>query len=262
VKFAIVGTRGIPARYGGFETFAEELSTRLAARGHNVTVYCRERYTAGTYRGVRLRYLPTIRHKYLDTIVHTFFSTLDLALMPKQDAVLYCNAANAIFTWLPRLRGMRVALNVDGLPLIKPPYGTISAINLDRGEIVWQIAHGETPDVVRNHPALKGLNIPRTGQTGYNVGTLITKTLVIAGDGQVTTTASHPRGAMLRAYDKANGKEVGAVYMPAPETGSPMTYMLNGKQYIVIAVSGGPYSGEYIAFTLPADDTTRAQIGR
>jgi len=155
-----------------------------------------------------------------------------------------------------------VALNVDGLPLIKPPYGTISAINLDRGEIVWQIAHGETPDVVRNHPALKGLNIPRTGQTGYNVGTLITKTLVIAGDGQVTTTASHPRGAMLRAYDKANGKEVGAVYMPAPETGSPMTYMLNGKQYIVIAVSGGPYSGEYIAFTLPADDTTRAQIGR
>jgi len=147
-----------------------------------------------------------------------------------------------------------VALNVDGLPLIKPPYGTISAINLDRGEIVWQIAHGETPDVVRNHPALKGLNIPRTGQTGYNVGTLITKTLVIAGDGQVTTTTEHPRGAMLRAYDKATGKEVGAVYMPAPETGSPMTYMLNGKQYIVIAVSGGPYSGEYIAFTLPASD--------
>jgi quinoprotein glucose dehydrogenase len=147
-----------------------------------------------------------------------------------------------------------VALNVDGLPLIKPPYGTISAINLDRGEIVWQIAHGETPDVVRNHPALKGLSIPRTGQTGYNVGTLITKTLVIAGDGQVTTTTEHPRGAMLRAYDKATGKEVGAVYMPAPETGSPMTYMLNGKQYIVIAVSGGPYSGEYIAFTLPAAD--------
>jgi quinoprotein glucose dehydrogenase len=153
-----------------------------------------------------------------------------------------------------------VALNVEGLPLIKPPYGTISAINLDRGEIVWQIAHGETPDVVRNHPALKGMNIPRTGQTGYNVGTLITKTLVIAGDGQVTTTPEHPRGAMLRAYDKATGKEVGAVYMPAPETGSPMTYMLNGRQYIVIAVSGGPYSGEYIAFALPAaDEGTRAQ---
>ncbi len=147
--------------------------------------------------------------------------------------------------------GGYMALNVQGLPLIKPPYGTISAINLDKGEIVWQIAHGETPDVVRNNPALKGLNIPRTGQTGYNIGTLVTKTLVIAGDGQVTTTPEHPRGAMLRAYDKATGKEVGAVYMPAPQSGSPMTYMLNGKQYIIVAVSGGPYSGEYIAFTLP-----------
>ena len=145
-----------------------------------------------------------------------------------------------------------VPLNVDGLPLLKPPYGTITAINVDKGEIVWQIAHGETPDVVRNHPALKGVNIPRTGQETYNVGTLVTKTLVIAGEGQITTTPEHPRGAMLRAYDKKTGKEVGAVYMPAPQTGSPMTYMLDGKQYIVVAVSGGAYSGEYIAFTLPS----------
>jgi quinoprotein glucose dehydrogenase len=145
-------------------------------------------------------------------------------------------------------------LNIDGIPLIKPPYGTITAINLDKGEILWQIAHGETPDVVRNHPALKGMNIPRTGQTTYNVGTLITKTLVIAGDGQVTTTADHPRGALLHAYDKATGKEVGSVYLPAPQSGSPMTYMVDGKQYIVVAVSGGPYSGEYIAFTLPAEE--------
>jgi quinoprotein glucose dehydrogenase len=145
-------------------------------------------------------------------------------------------------------------MDVEGLPLIKPPYGTITAINLDKGDFVWQIAHGETPDVVRNSPLLKGMNIPRTGQITYNIGTLVTKTLVIAGEGNVTTTADHPRGAMLRAYDKATGKEVGAVYMPAPQTGSPMTYMLNGKQYIVIAVSGGPYSGEYIAYTLPAKD--------
>ena len=143
-------------------------------------------------------------------------------------------------------------LSIQGLPIVKPPYGTLAAINLDRGEIVWQIAHGETPDVVRNHPVLKGLNIPRTGQTTYNIGTLVTKTLVIAGEGQVTTTADHPRGAMLRAYDKATGKEVGAVYLPAPQSGSSMTYMLDGKQYIVVAVSGGAYSGEYIAFTLPA----------
>jgi quinoprotein glucose dehydrogenase len=140
------------------------------------------------------------------------------------------------------------------LPLLKPPYGTISAINLDKGEIAWQIAHGETPDVVRNHAALKGMNIPRTGQETYNIGTLVTKTLVIAGDGQITTTSDHPRGAMLRAYDKKTGKEVGAVYMPAPQSGSPMTYIANGKQYIVVAVSGGAYSGEYIAFSLPASE--------
>jgi quinoprotein glucose dehydrogenase len=148
--------------------------------------------------------------------------------------------------------GGYVRLNVDDLPLIKPPYGTITAINLDEGKILWQIPHGETPDVVRNYPGFKGMNIPRTGQQTYNVGTLITKTLVIAGEAQVTTTADHPRGAMLRAYDKQTGKEVGAVYMPAPESGSPMTYMVKGKQYIVVAVSGGPYSGEYIAYTLPS----------
>jgi quinoprotein glucose dehydrogenase len=146
------------------------------------------------------------------------------------------------------------SLTIDGLPLIKPPYGTISAINLDKGEIVWQIPHGETPDLIRNNSALKGVNISRTGQETWNVGTLVTKTLVVAGDGMVTTTAEHPRGAMLRAYDKATGKEVGAVYMPAPESGSPMTYMLNGKQYLVIAVSGGNYSGEYIAFSLPSEE--------
>jgi len=137
----------------------------------------------------------------------------------------------------------------QGLPLLKPPYGRLTAINLDRGEIVWQVAHGETPDSVRNHPALKGLTIPRTGQSGA-VGALVTKTLVIAGDPLATTGANRPRGAMLRAYDKVDGKEIGAVYLPAPQSGTPMTYALDGKQFIVVAVSGGTYSGEYLAFTL------------
>ncbi len=141
------------------------------------------------------------------------------------------------------------ALNVQGLPLWKPPYGRISAIDLDKGEIAWQIAHGETPDNIRNHPALKGLNIPRTGRPGI-IGVLTTKTLVIAGEAGFFTTPEGKRGAMLRAYDKENGKEVGAVYMPAPQSGSPMTYMHDGKQYIVVAVSGAGYSGELIAFRL------------
>jgi glycosyltransferase involved in cell wall biosynthesis len=114
VRFAILGTRGIPARYGGFETFAEELSTRLVERGHHVTVYCRDRHPEATYRGVHLQYLPTVRHKYTDTIVHSCLSTLHL-LGSRHDAVLYCNAANAVFTWMPRVLGMPVGLNVDGL---------------------------------------------------------------------------------------------------------------------------------------------------
>jgi quinoprotein glucose dehydrogenase len=143
-------------------------------------------------------------------------------------------------------------LTVDGLPLLKPPYGVVSAINLDRGEIVWQTPHGDTPDNVRNHPALKGLNIPKTGQvpTG-GVGLMVTKTLVVIGDPQVTTTPEHPRGAMLRAYDKTTGREVGALLMAAPQSGSPMTYMIDGRQFIVVAISGGNYSGEYLSFALP-----------
>ncbi len=141
-------------------------------------------------------------------------------------------------------------LTVQGLPLLKPPYGRITAIDLEKGEFRWQIAHGETPDNVRNHPALKGLNIPRTGRPGI-LGTLTTKTLVIAGEAGFFTTPSGARGAMLRAYNKATGNEVGSVYMPAPQSGSPMTYMLNGQQYIVVAISGGGYPGELVAFRLP-----------
>jgi quinoprotein glucose dehydrogenase len=142
-------------------------------------------------------------------------------------------------------------LNIQGLPLVKPPWGRITAYDMNKGEIAWQIAHGETPDNVRNHPALKGLNIPRTGRQG-RMGTLVTKTLLIAGEGGFFTTPSGQRGAMLRAYNKATGQEVGAVYMPAPQTGSPMTYMLDGRQYVVVAISGGTYSGELLALRLPA----------
>jgi quinoprotein glucose dehydrogenase len=142
-------------------------------------------------------------------------------------------------------------LNVEGLPLTKPPYGRISAINLDRGDILWQIAHGETPDNVRNHAKLKGLTIPRTGQPCVGLaGLVVTRTLVIGGECSVTTTANG-RGAMMRAYDKASGKEVGAVFMPAQQSGSPMTYMVDGKQHILVAVGGGNYVGEYIAYRLP-----------
>jgi quinoprotein glucose dehydrogenase len=144
-----------------------------------------------------------------------------------------------------------VPTTVQGLPLIKPPYGRITAIDLHKGELLWQVAHGETPDNVRNHPLLKGLTIPRTGRQG-RIGTLVTKSLVIAGEGGLFTLPDGRRGAMLRAYDKRTGQDAGAIYMPAPQTGSPMTYMLNGRQYIVVAISGQSFPGELIAFRLPA----------
>jgi glucose dehydrogenase len=142
-------------------------------------------------------------------------------------------------------------LTVQGLPLLRPPYGVLNAIDVDKGELKWQVPHGDTPDAVRNHPALRGMNIPKTGQQG-SVGLLVTKTLVVLGDPQVTTTPEHPRGAMLRAYNKDTGAQVGALFVPAPQSGSPMTYKgADGRQYIVVAVSGGAYSGEFISFALP-----------
>lgn len=117
MRIAILGTRGIPASYGGFETFAEHLATRLVARGHDVTVYCRAHYVSPRqleYHGVRLKVLPTIRHKYFDTVIHTFLSALH-AVSRRYDAALICNAANAPFSPILRLTGTPVAINVDGL---------------------------------------------------------------------------------------------------------------------------------------------------
>ncbi len=125
MRIALLGTRGIPANYGGFETFAEELSTRLAARGHDVTVYCRQRHSSPAYRGVKLHYLPTLSHKYLDTIAHTAFSTLDV-LFRRFDVLLYCNAANAIFTIWPRLLLTPTALNVDGIERRRKKWNSIA----------------------------------------------------------------------------------------------------------------------------------------
>jgi quinoprotein glucose dehydrogenase len=139
---------------------------------------------------------------------------------------------------------------LGGLPIIKPPYGVITALDMHDGTMKWQVPHGDTPDAVRNSPLLKGLNIPKTGQTGI-VGVCLTKSLVIVGDPQVTAPPDRPRGAMLRAYDQETGMEVGAVWIPSSQSGNPMTYMVEGRQYIIVAVGGGNYSSEYIAFALP-----------
>ena len=139
---------------------------------------------------------------------------------------------------------------VGGLPLVKPPYGLLTAISVDSGDTLWSVPNGDTPDEIKNDPQLKGMTIPRTGQQAQE-GVAITKSLVIQGDGLYSTSNGHPRGAYLRGYDQKTGQEVGAVWMPAPQSGSPMTYSYDGKQYIIVAVSGGNYSGDYLAFSLP-----------
>ena len=141
--------------------------------------------------------------------------------------------------------------NIDGITIVKPPWGRITAIDLNRGEIAWQVAHGETPDNIRNHPLLQGVDVPRTGVANARIGTLVTKTLVIAGDGGLFTNDEGVRGSALRAYDKATGEEVGTVALPVPATGSPMTYMVDDTQYLVVAIAGGGFAGELWAFTAP-----------
>ena len=142
-------------------------------------------------------------------------------------------------------------LTIQGLPLMKPPYGSITAIDLKTGEIAWRKPHGETPDEIKNHPALKGVTIPKTGKASTGTGTLTTKTLVIAGEGGVGLTPNGARGAMLVAYDKATGEQKGAVFMAAQASGVPMTYMMNEQQYILVAIGGGAYTGELVAYRLP-----------
>ena len=185
--------------------------------------------------------------------VYTYSQTNPLTIggiIPNPDKKL--GAFDYVHANLPPQNGIRVGdLTVDGLPLIKPPYGRITATNLATGTQTWQVAHGETPDFIRNHPALKGLNIPRTGMIG-KIGPLTTKSLVICGDSQTYTDETGRRGARLRAYDKATGEEKGAVFMPAEQSGSPMTYMLGGKQYIVLAIGGRTFTSEFIAFRLPS----------
>jgi quinoprotein glucose dehydrogenase len=140
---------------------------------------------------------------------------------------------------------------VQGLPLVKPPYDRITAYDMNTGDMLWQKTHSSTPDDIRNNPALRGLNLPRLGQPGRTfVGTLVTKTLLIAGEGGVHTNDKGVRVALLRAYDKRTGADVGEVEMPNKQTGSPMTYMIDGKQYIVLAVSGSD-GAEILAYTLP-----------
>jgi quinoprotein glucose dehydrogenase len=139
-----------------------------------------------------------------------------------------------------------VGPTVQGLPIVKPLWGRITAIDLNRGEIVWQIPNGDTPPAVRNHPLLKGVTLPKTGSPS-RAGIIVTRTLVFAGEGY----EGQPK---FRAYDKRTGAIVWETDIPYSQTGVPMTYMHRGKQYIVFAIkgdSGTRTAARLVAFALP-----------
>jgi len=139
----------------------------------------------------------------------------------------------------------------QGLPLVKPPWGRITAIDLNTGNLAWMVPNGETPDCVKNHPLLNGVNIPKTGKP-ERAGIMVTKALVFAGEGGgLFAVPPFSGGPMLRAYDKKTGEIVSEFKLPANQTGIPMTYMLNGKQYIVVAVGARSQPAELVALTLP-----------
>ncbi len=138
----------------------------------------------------------------------------------------------------------------QGLPLIKPPYGRITAYNMNTGDIVWQVANGDTYEWIKTHPALKGLTIPKTGRADEG-GIVVTKTLAFAGQGCGLFRGGGGGGPMFYAYDKATGAVVHELVLPASTCGNPMTYMVNGKQYIVVAIGAANFPAELVALSLP-----------
>jgi quinoprotein glucose dehydrogenase len=141
-------------------------------------------------------------------------------------------------------------ITVFGLPLVKPPYGRITAINMNTGEHVWMQPVGDTPDAIKNHERLKGVTIPRTGRGG-RLGIMVTKTLLFGGERGPLVTVNGQQGSWFRSYDKATGEIVSETLLPANTTGVPMTYMVNKKQYIVVAVAAAGRPAELVALNLP-----------
>ncbi|MGH7501955.1 MAG: PQQ-binding-like beta-propeller repeat protein [Longimicrobiales bacterium] len=132
---------------------------------------------------------------------------------------------------------------VEDLPLYKPPYGRITAIDLNTGETLWWIPNGDTPDDIKNHPMLRGIDLPRTGK-GTHATALVTSTLLIYGEGRGGAPLFH-------AVNKQTGDEIATVQLPAPTNTAPMTFLHDGRQYIVVAVGSGQHPGSLVALRLP-----------
>ncbi len=236
MKIAILGTRGIPANYGGFETFAEQLGVRLAARGHEVTVYCRKHYATaqdGTFNGVKLVTLPTIRHKYFDTIVHTFLSTLH-ALSRQFDVILICNAANSVFAWMPRVVGVPTLVNVDGLERKRKKWNWIGQHYYQLSE--WLSTFLPTA-IVTDAQVIQDYYATRYGK----------QSSMIAYGAEVARRAE-PEA--LQKYGLLPNQYVLYVSRLEPENNAHLAieaYRNLNTDWPLVIVGGAPYAEEYIA---------------
>jgi glycosyltransferase involved in cell wall biosynthesis len=247
MKIAILGTRGIPANYGGFETFAEQLGVRLAARGHQVTVYCRKHYATaqdGTYNGVKLVTLPTIKHKYFDTIVHTFLSTLHA--LPRQfDVILICNAANSVFAWMPRVLGVPTLVNVDGLERKRKKWNWIGQHYYQLSE--WLSTFLPT-GIVTDAQVIQDYYATRYGK----------KSAMIAYGAEVARRAE-PEA--LQKYGLQPNQYVLYVSRLEPENNAHLAieaYRNLNTDWPLVIVGGAPYAEEYIAqLKLMADERVK-----
>lgn len=237
MKIAILGTRGIPANYGGFETFAEQLGTRLATRGHEVTVYCRTHYSANQtttyYNGVKLVVLPTIRHKYFDTIIHTFLSVLH-ATFRKYDVILICNAANSVFSIIPRLLGTPTLVNVDGLERKRKKWNWIGRSYYLVSE--WLSTFLPTA-IVTDAQVIQDYYATRYGK----------ESAMIAYGAEVARRAMPE---LLTKYGLEPNRYVLYVSRLEPENNAHMVieaYRRLNTDWPLVIVGGAPYAQEYIA---------------
>lgn len=238
LSIAILGTRGVPARYGGFETFAEELGARLVERGHSVTVYGRrgffERVEESTYRGMNRIIAPTIRHKYLETPLHGLMSFLDLYRRKRFDIVLLCNAANSPFAFLVRLRGLPLLINVDGIERMRGKWNSFGRAWYRLGE--WSSVRYATRVIADAH----------TIEEYYRDAHRCETTVIAYG-------ANAPRreaGATLEKFHLRPGGYVLYVSRLEPENnalGVIEAYTSSGIAEPLVIVGDAPYAEHYIA---------------
>jgi glycosyltransferase involved in cell wall biosynthesis len=236
MRIAILGTRGIPASYGGFETFAEHLATRLVARGHQVTVYCRSHYVSPRqleFHGVRLQVLPTIRHKYFDTVVHAFLSSLH-AVPGRFDAALICNAANAPFAPILRLTGTPVAINVDGLEHKRKKWGWL-------GQRYYRLAE-YLSTLLPNEMVTDAQVIQNYYLAQHNAGSTM-----IAYGGEVER---RPDRALVRKWRVEPNRYVLYVSRLEPENNARLVieaFKRVRTAYRLLVVGDAPYAEQYIS---------------